>query len=77
MPKIKPGGFKEDLFNSLYHISSAPLDDARLPTMRAMITYMNTENLEDKNKIYLFLKNLVTDEEISFRKVEPFGLASI
>ena len=44
--------------------------------MSAMITYMKTENLEDKIKIYLFLKNLVTDEEISFMNVEPFGLAS-
>ena len=77
MPKTYPGGLSEDLTNSWYQISSAVLDDARPPTIRARIIYIKTENFEEKNKIYLFLKNLKIELEMSFRKVEPLGLASI
>ena len=77
MPNTYPGGFKGDLINCWYQISSAVLDDARPPTIRARITYIKTENFEEKNKIYLFLKNLKIELEMSFRKVEPLGLASI
>lgn len=45
--------------------------------MSARITYTKTENFEEKNKIYLFLKNLKIELEISFMNVEPLGLASI
>ena len=45
--------------------------------MSAIITYIKTENFEEKNKSYLFLKNLKNELEISFKKVEPLGLASI
>tara|TARA_A100001015_G_scaffold87241_1_gene96973 strand:- start:1129 stop:1251 length:123 start_codon:yes stop_codon:yes gene_type:complete len=38
---------------------------------------MKTENFEKRNKIYLFLKNLKIELGRSFRKVDPFGLASI
>ena len=77
MPKTYPGGFSEDLTNSWYQISSAVLEDARPPTMSAIVTNIKTENFEDRNKTYLFLKNLKIELEMSFKKVEPLGLASI
>jgi hypothetical protein len=45
--------------------------------MSARITYIKTENFEERNKTYLFLKNLKNELEISFKKVDPLGLASI
>jgi hypothetical protein len=45
--------------------------------MSAIITNIKTENFEDRNKTYLFLKNLKIELEMSFKKVEPLGLASI
>jgi hypothetical protein len=45
--------------------------------MSARITNIKTENFEDRNKTYLFLKNLKIELEMSFKKVEPLGLASI
>ena len=77
IPKTYPGGFSEDLTNSWYQISSAVFEDARPPTISARNTNMKTENFEKRNKIYLFLKNLKIELERSFRKVDPFGLASI
>jgi len=65
------------LIKSWYQTSSAVLEDARPPIMRARITYIKTENFEEKNKSYLFLKNLKIELEISFKKVDPLGLASI
>ena len=76
IPKINPGGFKEDLFNSWYQISSDAFEDANPPIISAIKTYIKTENLEDKIKAYLCLKNLVTEEVISLMNVEPLGLAS-
>ena len=77
IPKTKPGGLSEDFTNSWYHASSAVLEDARPPTISAIITNIKTENFEERSKTYLFLKNLKNELEISFKKVEPFGLASI
>ena len=77
IPKTYPGGFSEDLTNSWYQISSAVFEDARPLTISARNTNMKTENFEKRNKIYLFLKNLKIELERSFRKVDPFGLASI
>ena len=77
IPKTYPGGFNGDLINAWYQISSAVLEDARPPIIRARITYTKTENFVEKNKSYLFLKNLKNELEISFKKVEPLGLASI
>ena len=77
IPKTYPGGFNEDLVNSWYQTSPAALEDASPPTISARITYIKTENFEERNKIYLFLKNLKTELERSFKKVEPFGRASI
>jgi len=45
--------------------------------MSAKITNMKTENFEERSKTYLFLKNLKNELEISFKKVDPLGLASI
>jgi len=42
--------------------------------MRARITNIKTENLDERIKTYLFLKN---ELDISFKKVDPLGLASI
>ena len=77
IPKTYPGGFNGDLINAWYQRSSEVLEDARPPIMSARITYIKTENFEEKNKSYLFLKNLKSELEISFMKVEPLGLASI
>ena len=77
IPKTYPGGFNGDLFNAWYQTSSAVLEDAKPPIMSARITYIKTENFEEKNKSYLFLKNLKNELERSFKKVEPLGLASI
>ena len=77
IPKTYPGGFSGDLTNSWYQISSAVFEDARPLTISARNTNMKTENFEKRNKIYLFLKNLKIELERSFRKVDPFGLASI
>ena len=77
IPKTYPGGFRGDLIKSWYQTSSAVLEDARPPTMSARITYIKTENFEERNKTYLFLKNLKNELEISFKKVDPLGLASI
>ena len=77
MPKTYPGGLSEDLTNSWYQISSAVLEDARPPTMSARITNIKTENFEERSKTYLFLKNLKNELEISFKNVDPLGLASI
>ena len=77
IPNTYPGGFRWDLDRFWYQASSAVLEDARPPTIRARITNMKTENFEERNKTYLFLKNLKIELEISFKKVEPLGLASI
>ena len=77
IPKTYPGGFNGDFINVWYQTSSAELEDARPPIMSARITYIKTENFEEKNKSYLFLKNLKNELEVSFKKVEPLGLASI
>ena len=45
--------------------------------MSARNTNIKTENFEERNKSYFFLKNLKNELEVSFKKVEPFGLASI
>jgi len=45
--------------------------------MSARITNIKTENFEEISKTYLFLKNLKNELEISFKKVDPLGLASI
>jgi len=54
IPKTYPGGFNEDLFNAWYQRSSAVLEDARPPIIRARITYTKTENFEEKNKVIFF-----------------------
>ena len=77
IPNTKPGGFNGDLFKFWYQISSAVFEDARPPINSAIITNIKTENLEEKIKVYLFLKNLRIELEISLVKVEPLGLASI
>ena len=77
IPKTYPGGFSGDLIKSWYQISSAVLEDARPPTMSVRITNIKTENFEEISKTYLFLKNLRNELEISFKKVDPLGLASI
>ena len=65
------------MIKSWYQTSSAALEDARPPTMNERITNIKTENFEEKNKAYLFLKNLKNELEISFKKVDPLGLASM
>ena len=45
--------------------------------MSARITNIKTENFEERSKTYLFLKNLKNELEISFKNVDPLGLASI
>ena len=77
IPNTYPGGFRGDLIRLWYQTSSAVLEDARPPTIRAIITNIKTENFEERNTSYLFLKNLKSELEISFKKVEPLGLASI
>ena len=76
IPNIYPGGFNWDFINPWYQISSTVLEDARPPIINARSTNMKTENFEKRNKIYLFLKNLKIELERSFRKDDPFGLAS-
>lgn len=77
IPKTYPGGLSGDLIKSWYQISSAVFEDARPPTMRASITNIKTENFDERIKTYLFLKNLKNELDISFKKVDPLGLASI
>ena len=77
IPNTYPGGFRGDLIRLWYQTSSAVLEDARPPKMSARITNIKTENFEERNKTYLFLKNLKIELEMSFKKVEPLGLASI
>ena len=66
IPKIKPGGLKEDLFNSWYQVSSAAFEDASPPTISAIKTYIKTENLEDK------IKSLSLSEKSSNRRSNIF-----
>ena len=66
IPKIKPGGLKEDLFNSWYQESSAAFEDASPPTISAIKTYTKTENLEDK------IKSLSLSEKSSNRRSNIF-----
>ena len=77
IPKIYPGGFSWDLIKSWYQISSAVFEDAWPPTMRARITNIKTEYFDERIKTYLLLKNLKNELDISFKKVDPLGLASI
>jgi hypothetical protein len=49
IPKIYPGGFREDLFNSMYHISFAESEEDSPPKISAATTKGKIRYLLDNN----------------------------
>ena len=54
IPKIYPGGFREDLFNSRYHTSFAASEEDSPPNIKAAITKGKIRYLLDNNKAIFF-----------------------
>ena len=77
IPNTNPGGLREDLLRVWYQTSLPVSADDIPPKTSARNTKKKIEALLLINNSYLFLKKRVKVFVKSFKKVEPFGLASI